>query len=228
MTNFLEKQIAAQAAEAVVKKVSKKNVGRPSGSSRVKKPIGQKEFDILCAHISGADMRKPIKARWLKVVALQYYLGTRISEILLLDAADIRSAVANGESSLTNKTKTGKPRLLIFTPRSVNIIRSLFAQELDSAGGFNPTDLLFHSPRSRKDKLHPAPFTRQLNAIIHEALGPLYSTHSFRKGYITDLAEAGTDFKTIQHCVGHSNVSTTMSYFSPKQGDIRTALEAVR
>ena len=34
--------------------------------------------------------------------------------------------------------------------------------------------------------------------------------HVFRHSYISALAEAGVDLKTIQQISGHSNVSTTM------------------
>ncbi len=44
--------------------------------------------------------------------------------------------------------------------------------------------------------------------------------HVFRHSYISALAEAGVDLKTIQQISGHANVSTTMGIYAHTRSDL--------
>lgn len=201
-------------------------VGRPVGSSRAKQTIGKKEMKVLFRHIHyKADLHSKTRRRWWQVSVLSFYLGTRISELLDLTVGDLRDAVARGESSLSNKTKTKTPRLLIFSQNSIKVIKRYFADELRT--GRN-TDLLFYSPKGKNCRLNSASYTRQFNELIHDALGNLYSTHSFRKGVISDMSLKSINPKIIQSFIGHKNLQTTMNYFSPSDTDVKNAIAIIR
>lgn len=225
MANLLEEDVFEQISdESPIVKAS----GRPTGSSRAKRPIGEEELNKLLVFLEEAThIKVETKIRHKKCIALSYYLGTRISELLLLTVGDIRDAMETGEASLTNLTKTKRPRHLMFTPKSISVISKLFKDELDLAKGFNRNDLLFHSPHNKRHPLHHAPFTRQMNNLIHAALGNLYSSHSFRKGLLTSLAQTCHP-RIAQKILNHSSISTTMLYFSPSDEDARAALNQVR
>lgn len=204
-----------------------KKIGRPKGSARAKKTIGWSEMKTLIKHIKYSDdLQRASKERWTKVAILSYFLGTRISELLQLHVGDIRDAIRSGEASLTNQTKTKTPRLLIFSPLAVKVIRKYFVEEIE--GGYKNGDYLFHSKRGGHLRLNKTAFTRQFNTIIHEALGQLYSSHSFRKGLLTELAQSSIHPRVAQKLIGHSSVQTTMYYFEPSDNDARIALEKVR
>jgi len=59
-----------------------------------------------------------------------------------------------------------------------------------------------------------------MNTFIHSVLGELYSTHSFRQGYITTQHELGLSLEFIREDVGHSNISTTARYATVSSKEI--------
>jgi integrase len=56
-------------------------------------------------------------------------------------------------------------------------------------------------------------------------IGVKVSPHRFRHTFITKLANSGTNLKTVQQIVGHSDVKTTLSYVYSDLSDMRKALE---
>ena len=57
--------------------------------------------------------------------------------------------------------------------------------------------------------------TRRLLRNLEKKIDMFGATpHVFRHSYISALAEAGVDLKTIQQISGHSNVTTTMGIYA--------------
>jgi len=143
----------------------------------------------------------------------------------MLRVSDIKQAIKSGEASLNNTTKTSKPRLLLFTRAARDILADLFEDMLEN---YNDDDYIFHTPRNRKKPLNSISWTISFNKVIQSALGPLYASHGFRRGYITSFARKGIHPKIASACVGHNSVSTTLLYFNPSQEDVRSAIDKVR
>lgn len=208
-----------------------KKVGRPSGTARAKKSIKAEHYQILLDHIDGSGMKDRLKLRYKRAFCLLHFLGVRVGELLLLQVKDIRLATT-GEASLTNRTKTKKPRHLMFTANAVAAIEELFEEYLVSDPGqkmlYHPEHIVFHSPNRPKTPLNKSTFTKSINDIIHDALGPLYSSHSNRQAILEDFAKNGTNPRIAQKFIGHSSVNTTNNYFHPDDGDVRSALNQIR
>ncbi|MGB5919274.1 tyrosine-type recombinase/integrase [Arcobacter sp.] len=199
-----------------------KIIGRPIGTTKEKKPILEKEFVKLINYTKGDDSIKEFtRSKYLKTFTLLYYSGCRISELISLTVNDLHTIINTEELSLTNSTKTKRPRLIYFSKEAIKELKKIFINEFFNS---SKNELLVRTKNKPYDKVSCIGFTAQLNNHIHNVLGELYSTHSFRQGVITEMATKGINSKIIQEYIGHASISTTLRYITPTEADIRQSL----
>lgn len=187
---------------------------RPVGSTKERQPIFKEEFDKLIT-LTKKDklIQRTTKLKLLRAYTLLYLTGCRVSEIVGFTCKDIDTIIANKTISLSNDTKTKKPRALFFNDEGISMLLKLSYIDCPK-----DTQILFYS-NSNSCHMDPAVFTRIINTNLMMSLGDLYTTHSFRAGYITRIVEATGNIEIARSLVGHRSLKTTVGYLSatPKQ-----------
>lgn len=180
-------------------------MARPKGTTRAKKPILKKEFErLLNATHKSLSIRNSTKIKLTSAFTILYLTGCRVSEIIELNTKDVELMIQNNEYSLTNNTKTKTSRLISFDSNHQQI--EFLKKILPLDGGY-----LFARNNS-KEPMTTSALKLLMNQFIHRVLGELYSTHSFRSGYITTAHQLGLSLEHIRQDIGHANISTTARY----------------
>ncbi len=187
---------------------------RPLGSTKDRRAIFEEEFTKLIV-MTKRDKTIHYKTRLklLRVYTLLYLTGCRVSEIINFTCKDIENIIVNKQISLDNSTKTKKPRALLF-----NYTGTKMLIDLDYTDCSERTSFLFYSKGSNTPMVTSV-FNRLVNTHLKKVLGELYTTHSFRAGYITRIVERTGNIETARSLVGHKTIKTTMGYLksTPKQ-----------
>lgn len=187
---------------------------RPIGTTRAKKPILKREFDRLIMAVKlNHEIKSPTKLKLTRAFTLLYLTGCRAGEIVNFTRDDLERMIIDNEYSLTNATKTRTPRLISFDESRVQIemLRAL----VPSISG----TYLF--ARNGADRPMTASALKLLmNSFIHAVLGELYSSHSFRAGYITAAHRQGLSLEHIRTDIGHRSIATTARYTTVSHEEI--------
>ncbi len=179
--------------------------GRPAGTTRAKKPILTDEFNRLIKAVHKThSLKSTTKPKFIRAFTLMYLTGCRVSEIQKFKTSDLKEMCENNEYSLTNQTKTKKARLISFDTQKKQIEK---IKEI-----IPPVECYLFSKNQSDTPMSVSSFTVQLNSFIKKVLGSLYSTHSFRQGYITIGHQVGHSLEHLRQDIGHKNLATTAIY----------------
>jgi len=191
-------------------------IGRRIGTTRAKKPILKKEFERLIHAVkNNKTLKSNSKPKLIFAFTLLYLTGCRISEIVNFSTKDLLETIKNNEYSLTNKTKTKTSRLITFDEKrqQIEILKKILPDK---------EIYLFHKNNSTKP-MTVVGLTNNINDFIHAVLGTLYSTHSFRAGYITASHQLRLSLEHIRQDIGHKNIATTARYATVTNEEISKA-----
>jgi site-specific recombinase XerD len=146
---------------------------------------------------------------------LLYATGLRLSEALALEVTDID---ARRQVIHVRRAKGGKERLVMLSRRLYAVLRTYWAQERP------PMPYLFASKATGRPISRDS--IRKAMRLAAKAIGleqRRITPHLLRHSFATHLLENGTDLRTIQVLLGHSNIATTVRYARVSTGLIAKA-----
>jgi len=140
-----------------------------------------------------------------------YAAGLRLSEVLHLQAANIRSDLG---VLWVRHGKGDKDRQVMLDPLLLDTLRRHWRDSrLPGPWLFPARDTRRFAIDPWRDRpVHPTTMQKRLRLRCAEAgLGRL-TVHSLRHAFATHLLEDGVDVRTLQVLLGHSQLDTTMRY----------------
>ena len=178
------------------------NIIRPTQKRRIPSVLTKDEVAGLLAHMDG---QTALLARLL------YGTGMRLMEGMRLRIKDVDF---DRHVIIVREAKGGKDRVVMMP----HALEQKYPKVGHTWGWFwmFPSPTLSIDPRSgveRRHHLYEDRVQRALKkAVALAGISKPVSVHTLRHSFATHLLQAGTDIRTVQELLGHSDVSTTMIY----------------
>ncbi|MCP4136992.1 MAG: tyrosine-type recombinase/integrase [bacterium] len=131
-----------------------------------------------------------------------YGTGMRLKELIDLKVKDIDSQ----RMSVFVRNSKGKKDRYTLLPKSLLLELKQYYQL------FRPKELLFFSSKPERQYSRDAISRAFRAAKIKAGLAKEGGIHTLRHCFATHLLESNTDIRTVQHLLGHADISTTMVY----------------
>lgn len=211
LTDQLQEERRARSEKEEVKK---KRLNRARLPER--EPMTEKIYQAL---IQTTPNHTYIHARLRIAMVLLCITGVRIGELLPIKVFQIQTLFSDGWIAI-DRSKRGPASYKAFLNKKgqqlLNERKTDF--EYICAAKFNDPNALVFSPMNKhKTPLRRDTFTKQVNSILNEVSlniegNPNIKSHSFRKGFITQLWRDTGDIEYVRQVIGHTNVDTTSKY----------------
>jgi integrase len=162
----------------------------------------------------------PSGVRDAALIAILRGSGVRRRELVNLDLKDFNPATGALE---VREGKGGKDRTVYLSSQAIRVVLNWLAVRGDAPG-----PLL--CPVNKGKRVTLRRLTSQAVLFILQKRGEeagvaAFSTHDFRRTFISDLLDAGVDLVTVQRLAGHSDPSTSSRYDRRPEAVKRRAVE---
>ena len=196
----------------------------PKKAKRLPKVLTIEEVSALLDLVDDeAESGAPKALRMQTLLHVLYATGLRVSELVSLSAS---SFFGDGRSILKVRGKGDKERLVPLTEEAEIVLERYLAEARSRFSSAEGSAWLFPS-RGKSGHLTTARFAQLLKDLAARAgIDPTrISPHVLRHAFATHLLEGGADLRSLQHLLGHADITTTQIYTHVRQDRLRQALE---
>lgn len=187
--------------------------------TRIKEAIGELEYKKLMSATRGdEELKEHTKERFLLVFTLLYHTGLRLNELMQFKYEDIQKFLDEKEGKAV-ASKQGIERRIFISEEGVKQIKKTF-----KCTELNAKYYIISKRNAPTINLHPVTFIKSVNAQLKKVLGSGYTSHSFRRGLITEMARKGVNQAFIRDFIGHKNSSTTAEYIKATKTDLKNSM----
>jgi integrase/recombinase XerD len=158
------------------------------------------------------------------ILLLTHLAGMRIGEVAAVRVCDVLASdgTVRDEINLTAaQTKGNRSRSVLLNER----MQAEIASYISTVRVRDPKQALFATQRSAAFTANS--LTQVVNGIYKQAGMDGCSSHSGRRGFLTNLAEKGVSVRVMMALAGHANMATTQRYIDLRPGVLRNAVELV-
>ncbi len=163
-------------------------------------------------------------ARNRAIILLTHLAGMRIGEVAAVRVCDLFASdgTVRDEINLSaSQTKGKKSRSVLLNER----VQGELAAYIRTVRVHDTKQALFSTQRSSAFTANS--LTQVVNGIYRNAGFDGASSHSGRRGFLTNLAEKGVSVRVMMVLAGHANMATTQRYIDLRPGVLRNAVELV-
>ena len=161
------------------------------------------EINKLLETFSGS---KIIDKRNKAICELLFATGLRISELRALN----KKQFLNDSQSITITGKGGKSRIVFFSPRALQAIKSYLDLRTDE---FEPLFINHKRKENAQSRLSAYSMQEMVRKHAHLAgINKKVTPHTLRHSFATFLLDNGADLRSVQELLGHSSITTTQIY----------------
>jgi integrase/recombinase XerD len=184
------------------------------------KTLNERELQRLLDYVAKTKNAK----RNRTILLLTHLAGMRIGEVAAVRVCDVLAmdGSVRDEINLTAaQTKGNRSRSVLLNER----MRGELASYVQSLRFKDTKQALFSTQRSAAFTANS--LTQIVNGIYKQAGLDGCSSHSGRRGFLTNLAEKGVSVRVMMALAGHRNMATTQRYIDLRPGVLRNAVELV-
>ena len=163
-------------------------------------------------------------ARNRAIILLTHLAGMRIGEVAAVRVCDVIASdgTVRDEINLSAaQTKGNRSRSVLLNER----VQGELAVYVRNVRVRDAKQALFRTQRSSAFTANS--LTQVINGIYRNAGFDGASSHSGRRGFLTNLAEKGVSVRVMMALAGHANMATTQRYIDLRPGVLRNAVELV-
>ena len=186
--------------------------------SKQAKTLNDRELQKLLEFVA-----KTKHAKRNRVILLMTHLaGMRIGEVAAVRISDVLTSSGQVRDEIhlsAAQTKGDRSRTVVLSER-MQAELAAYTQTIRIKDVKQP---LFATQRSAGFTANS--LTQVVNAIYKHAGFDGASSHSGRRGFLTNLAEKGVSVRVMMSLAGHANMSTTQRYIDLRPGVLRSAVE---
>lgn len=178
-------------------------ISNPKLDKKLPKYLNYEDTEKL---LNAFDKNNIIGIRNSLILEMLYSTGIRVSELTFIKLNDISMST----KSIKITGKGNKQRIVYFGSKCLELIK-LYLKVSYSILNKDNIDYLILSKTGKKIN------DREIRSIIDDAasiagINMKISPHVLRHTYATHMLDGGSDLRSVQELLGHSNLSTTQIY----------------
>ncbi len=166
---------------------------------------------------------------------MTHLCGARVKETCSIRLADVLNAdgTIQSEIRLTKDQTKGSKSRTIYVPEKMQeeierYLKSRFKlQNLTAVTFTDTTRALFSNQKNPNRGFSPSTACQMMHYWYKEAKIEGGSSHSGRRGFITNLANKGVSVRILQELAGHSSLAVTQKYIDVNPKLLHTAIALI-